>query len=283
MIIEANPDQIDELASFPWELQACLETASYPMYKTKKELRRAMLRCLRHDEDKVLACYSAGRLIAAINLMVEQDNKYLQTNGIYAKTDLPFVYRELTAYLAERYRGFVFFSGYPKENEDAIRIMQSMGAECVDSSVTLHLNPRDYTACPTDRLVQALDPARFDAFAAFHDACNADIYWSSARIKEALDKWKIYVIANENRIIGYILYAIWNASEAEIYCASVDEAYRADETFLALLSGTVPDIFLIGKKRILYMVDDNAAMELAAALRVGFREKGHYRCFKIMF
>lgn len=282
MITEATIDDIDEILEFSWKVQSHIETASYPMYESIDDMRTSIVKILNHKDDKLLVCRDANGLIGAVNLFVESKINYLQTTGIYAKQNSSLFYSELIAYIANNYHGCEFLLGYPKENTEAAEIMHSLGAECIESSVFTHLEKDDFSPCATCLTVQELTIEKFDEFAPFHDTYNSEMSWTSERIKEGFEKWKIFITCNENQLSGCILYGIWNEGEAEIYAVSSDMANKTEEFCAGLLSETLPSIFSMDKKKILYMVEDGSDAEFNAALKVGFKETYSYRCYRIL-
>lgn len=275
MIVEAKHDDIAALAAAAWRIQCNPETASYPRYSDEGELRAAMLRFLERDGDRVLAFYTDGQLSGAALLMVERDNKYAQTCGIYVETSADAIYGEFYAYLAEHFAGFSVNLGFPAGNTNAALILARLGARLVESSVDLRLDERHFTPQPVEFEVTEVGLHNFNDFTEFWNTQNTeDMYWTPERIKGDLNHWTVYIIYEDGAVAAAFGYAYGDVFF--VYDASPD--YQRARS---LLSAALPQLFASGEKSIVYFIDEDRPAELAAAQAIGFCVLDRYRCYEL--
>lgn len=275
MIVEAKHDDIDALAAAAWRIQCNPETASYPRYKDQSELRAAMLRFLKRDGDRVLAFHTDGRLSGVVLLMVERDNKYAQTCGIYVEAYTDAVYREFHAYLAEHFAGFSVNLGFPADNKQASETLTRLGARLIESSVDLRLDEQHFTPQLDEYDVTEVGLHNIDDFADFCKTQNTDgMYWTPERIKGDMNHWTVYIIYDCGAVAAAFGYAYGDIFF--VYDASPE--FRNAQSLLSL---ALPALFESGEKNIVYFIDEDSSAELAAAQAVGFRILDRYRCYEL--
>jgi len=287
MIIEISSEELlEDVVNLSWELSSNRNKCSFPKVKSYNEMYDGFLKALRDKDDKVLACYENGEAVGALNLFVDKNNNYLQSiAGIFAKEDFNFIATQFIDYLKANYSNYEIDFGYPLENEDAINFLKGIKSKLVESSLTTELKKDDFVRSSPCNYVILLERDRYDEYAAFHDKYNPDIYWTSEKIFDRLDLWKIYISIEKQKIVGSILIKTkakqkFKDKQAEIFGMSIDKEYEHQGLELKLLSDSVYDIFTQGKENILYFVDEDAIDELQAALETGFKQIDSYRCYK---
>jgi len=104
------------------------------------------------------------------------------------------------------------------------------------------------------------------------------MYWSSERILNVIDEWRIYVLLQEEKAAGAIYFRI---SEDK----SMDEIFGVDFSNSVFVSGVYQELVTAalndGKRRgVKHMVFFNDKESQSDALACGFRCVGEYICFK---
>ena len=281
MIIEVKEDLIDEVMTFAWEFTSHQETCSFPKFKDFEDLKKVFLRLLKSEDDRVLACIENEVLVGVLNLQVKKEDLYLQSlGGIFAKQDFDDVAKQFIQYLKVRYPNFNMYFRYPLENQTAIMFLEKMGAELLDACVTMELRQEDFKMSSSKHGVIRLPSDYYEDYAAFHDAHYPNIYWNSQRIFDHLDLWNIYVVIENQKIIGNIFIRM-NGSEAEIFGLSIDESYQRDNLELDLLSTSMKDCFLKDIEHVLFFVNEDDQRQIDATLEIGFKQIDTYRCYRI--
>lgn len=287
MIIEINEDLLEEVVKFAWELSCNKNKCGFPKVKSYNEMYDGFLKALRDKDDKVLACFENGEVVGALNLLVENNNNYLESiGGIIAKKDFNSIATQFIDYLKANYSNYKIDFGYPLENEDAINFLKEIKAKLIDSSLTMELKKDDFVRNSPCKDVILLERDLYEEYAAFHDKYNPQMYWTSERIFDRFDLWKIYIIIEKQKIVGSILIKVYNKraaqdKQAEIFAMTIDKEYKHQGLELILLSESIYDIFTQGKENILYFVDEDAIDELQAASKAGFKQIDSYRCYKL--
>jgi hypothetical protein len=184
--------------------------------------------------------------------------------------------------LKEKYPGCTFDFVYT-ETDAPEELMHEIGAELIDSCVEMRLTEAEEhgpvescavsAACVANTAcaVEPVTPATFDVFAEIHDRKNPDMYWTSARIKADMARWRIYRADD-----GYILLGIWDAA-AEVYALeAADIPAKA-----SLLRQACTFAFRINKTGVVWMVDEDKPEEIKMAEVMGFVRTGGYRCYRV--
>lgn len=281
MIIEIGYERLNEILDFSWETYCQKENSSYHRYESKEKLKEAFERTIEHLEDKLLACFENQKLVGVLKLMVERNNKYLQSSGIYVQDNHKMIYSLFINYLTEHYSGYEIYFGYPNENKMAIHIMEELKADCVDSCMNMQVTKREFVFYPTTYNINEITIDSFEQYASFHDKFNSDIYWNSSRMKENFKDWKIYVIKQADKIIAGIFIGMWNKFDAEIFGISIEDSDREKGYILSLLSYSVFDVLKCGKNCVTYFIDENSIEDYEAASLLGFKLIDHYKCYKM--
>lgn len=212
--------------------------------------------------------------INGIKIFVEEAENYIQINDIQEK-DLAEIWEPLK----KRYPGFevtlcIRDMPAPKGTLDSI------GAEILEDCIAMKVTPQGYRPYGCGE-VTLLEEADFAKFAALHDKVNPapDMYWTSRRIQDKRDIWRIFAIKKGDEITGYgmLMVKLRDETMGEIFCVEADNhAHRA-----ALFSAMAGCAFGAGRSVVLRMVERGNTHEHEAALAVGFLEAGFYIGYQV--
>ena len=145
----------------------------------------------------------------------------------------------------------------------------------MDDSVEMRLTHKYFQVSDMSHIVQITE-IDFDIFAALHDKRNSEMYWTSERIWQDLTRWGIFGLWSEGQIAGYILIAMWNPVQAEIFYIETIELTQGE----ALITAASAFAFEKGKNEVLYMADENT-IGYKAALTIGYRVTGYYQGYEV--
>jgi len=148
-----------------------------------------------------------------------------------------------------------------------------IGAELLEDCIKMQLTAFEHITYENNKAKQ-LTKDDFITIANLHDTNNPDMYWTSQRICDKWDDWRIFAIWSEGNITGYAMMSINLRDEqlAEVFCVEADNLIKKK----ALLSALAHCAFECGKKVIVYMVDQGDKLDYDAALAVGFSNAGYY-------
>lgn len=204
-----------------------------------------------------------------IPILVDEAAKYIQLNGI-CDFDSDFM-----DCISARYAGYEVFFCYhntvPPE-----QFLDAAGAALVDDCIEMRLTGVSTPAAAIAHGVTPLDEASIDEFCALHDSRCPDMYWTGSRIRADMSRWGIFVIKDHNRITGYIMMAIWNPVEAEIFHVEAANTIQGS----ALIISAVEYAFSISRREVLFMVDKDSVQQ-QMALSAGFCVTGYYQGFAV--
>jgi len=204
--------------------------------------------------------------INGIEVFVEETEHYVQVNDI-READLTKLWEPLT----EQYPGYkvnLCFHDMPVPKD----ALAAIGAEVLEDCISMKVTSQEFTPCGNAEIT-LLEKSDFDAFAALHDTLP-DMYWTSRRLWDKWDNWRILVIRTNGKITGYtmICLAMRDDSMGEIYAVEGDNQTQRE----ALFSAAVRCAFENDKTVVFRVVDRDNFCEKAAALAVGFKEVGFY-------
>ena len=207
--------------------------------------------------------------ITGVEILVEESEHYLQANDI----DTANIHR-LWLEIKSRYSNYDVMFCYHNTNAP-LEFMRSINAVLADDSVEMRLTHKCLQSSNMYHITQVTE-TDFNIFAAFHDKRNPKMYWKSERIRQDLARWGIFILWSDRQIAGYILVAMWNLVQAEIFCVETTELAQAE----ALIAAASAFAFEKGKTEVLYMDDENT-LGHKAALAIGFRVTGYYQGYVV--
>ena len=206
---------------------------------------------------------------AGHEIFVEESEHYLQANDI-SITDINVLWEQMKIY----YENYDVMFCY-HNTKVPVGFMSIIGAVLVDDCVEMRLAEKYFKVSDIYNVVQVTE-IDFEAFAAFHDERNPEMYWTSERIKKDLNRWGIFMLSSGSQIASYILIAMWNPTQAEIFCVETTEHIQGE----ALIAAASAFAFEKGKTEVLYMADENTIAH-KAALAIGFHITGYYQGYEI--
>ncbi|MDR0832502.1 MAG: hypothetical protein LBM99_06365 [Bacillales bacterium] len=201
------------------------------------------------------------------NILIDKKEKYIQINDVQEV-------EKLFLLIKEKYKNYQIDFCYHNNIPPKIAL-KSIGAILLDDSLEMKLEKRNLIKQTDDGIIKVTKD-NFELFAKCHDTKSLNMYWNSKRIFSTLDDWSIFMILANGEIIGYVLTAIWNLEEAEIYALVMPNAMVG----ITLLLKAVQDAFNRNHKKMLFMVENNT-LEHLCSLEVSFKETGFYQSYRI--
>jgi len=212
--------------------------------------------------------------IGGIEIYVEESEKYIQINDIQGE-DLARVWEALT-HRYPSYEVVLCFRNMPAPTD----MLDSIEAVVLEDCIEMRVTPQGYKphACQEITLLTKDD---FAKLAAHHDKINPapEFYWTSQRILDKWDIWRIFVVKTGGETVGYAMLMLKLRDETigEIFGAwAEDPAHRK-----ALFSAMAGCAFDSGKATVVRMIERSDTCEYDAALAVGFCEVGYYVGYQV--
>ena len=217
--------------------------------------------------------------IADVKLFVTETEKNIQINDIPAAT-----FGLVWGHVKAQYPGYeVFFSFNsermtPNQQVPATQLTE-IGVNRIDDMLNFKLQQADFNLnnYQNELEIILLTDATFAEFAAFHDARNPGMYWTSARLQKRPDLWQIHTLTTNGQLTGYVM-TMFAPSNTEIFAIESDDLV----TFEALLTTACQNAFTLGRKEVLYMLDATVATSHQQTVKeLGFNKTGFYQGFQI--
>ena len=209
--------------------------------------------------------------VKGIEFFIEAGEQYLQMNDVQGE-DLATIWDEVVA----KYPGFEATFCY-RDMPSPLDVLDGIGARLLEDCIRLDVTPESFTPYGGFE-ISPLDKEDFEQFAAIHDAAfpeDDDMYWTSRRIWDAWDIFRIFVHKTAGEITGYVLLCVGMRDKAlsEVFALWGESSPLKS----ALLSAAATAAFELGKELMINMVDRGDTTAMAEALAVGFKEVGYYR------
>ena len=80
-------EELKTASDFVWKLCQTPETASYPIYNEKEQLKANLQKRFYNNDSRILGYYKDDKLIAVIDFFFIENEKYLQSTGVYIEDD----------------------------------------------------------------------------------------------------------------------------------------------------------------------------------------------------
>ena len=203
--------------------------------------------------------------VGQIELLVEKADRYLQINDAGGSA-LEAAWRQIDTEYKPYDKWFCYHTTEPPAD-----FLKKIGTALEDNDIAMRLTASSYRAKDSSGCI-AVTEESFKDFAACHDQSHSEMYWNSEKIGRDLSRWAIFMLPEG----GYILQAMWDARQAEIFCLEA-----ASETACEpLLQAAAALAFDSGKKEILYMAESDSLGQ-QAALKAGFAVRGFYKGYLV--
>ena len=210
------------------------------------------------------------KIIDGITIIVSDIDQYLQINDI-SGSDLIKIWGQIETDYA-LYEKWICYHHY---HEIPFVLLDEMGAVLEDDCVEMRLTIDNFKDANVLGVVRITEE-NFDMFAAYHNKRNPESGAKSELIKRNFSNWVIFALLTDNKITDYIVTAVGNPVQAEIYCIEAADGIKCRE----LIISAAQYAFNQGKKEVLYMADGNTVGHQEAMV-IGFIKTGFYKGYKI--
>ena len=212
--------------------------------------------------------------IKNIRLLVTQSENNIQINDI-SETELESIWDELCATYPNFEIFFCFNSERMMPNQTIpYDLLKNLNMEKIDDMLNFKLR-NCIPSKNSDSDISLLTEDTFDEFANFHDSRNSGMFWTSARIRQKLDIWRIHILKSCGVITGYSMMMTTDKN-TEIFAIIADNDLEKQ----AIIQATCNDIFSEGRGEVLFMIDADDVVLQKIAKNIGFKQTGFYQGFQ---
>jgi len=205
-----------------------------------------------------------------IEVIVSDVDRYLQINDV-SGMDLA----EICEQIKSDYSSYEKWICYHNYADIPFELLEEMGTVIEDNSIEMRLTANDFINFGASDVVQ-ITMEELDDFAAYHNKCNPDNGANSERIKRNFSNWGIFALFADNKISDYVIIAMGNPNQAEIFCVESSDKNKCEK----LISFATKHAFDSGKREVLFMADENT-IAYKVALSGGFCVTGFYKGYRI--
>ena len=185
--------------------------------------------------------------------------------------------------LKSDYPNYKALFGFPKENLKANKYFIENSYECIDSCLDMRLSTDDFKGTKYNDNIFEICKSDFDSYAPFHDKYFQRIYWTSNRLRKALEDWHIFVYRQEGIIEGSIFITECDENTIEIFGLAVSDKYKGRGIEEVLLVRSLDKLFRDNPyiKQTIFFIDDIEGEELETVKKIGFNYFSSYRCYQV--
>lgn len=219
-----NENELEDIIEFAWNITKRDIRVGYPSGVWEYNgLRKSIINAF-NDSDDILVLKEDNKIIAFISLLIEEDNKYLQTiGGIYCIDDFDYTFNKLLEYKKENYPDFKLYIIYSSYNKEILNRLAKEG-EILDKLNYYRLDNDKLKLREVDKSISYIKDSEFKEFSVLHDKLNPDIYWNSDNLLKDIENWNILVYREDGNIVAYALYKFRVGNElGEIFALSYKE------------------------------------------------------------
>jgi len=205
----------------------------------------------------------SGTLQCVFNLLVIPEERYIETDWGFVNASS--VYDDLIAYLHDTYHGYHLDAVVTKSNQTMFEAYRKNGLVYQHEQILMDL--KAYTPKPVKANIIRYSPEYEASYRAIHD--DEGLYWTAERMLKALDKYDVYIAAENDEAVGYIEMTTL-ADENEPIQILVKPECRGKGYGRALLQTAIEKNF---PKKMVLEVDADNTPALNLYLSLGFRER----------
>lgn len=273
---------INEVLDFVWKLSQDNRKASYHKINSRIQLIEKLDHAIKSHTQRLIACYKNHVLKGVCLYFWIDKEKYAQTTVFVIDTDYNIVADEIIGQIQKELIGYELLIGVPFDNINANRYFECKNIECIEASYDTRLKSKNYICNNVKENIESIDLNSFDEYSSFHAEYAGDMYWTSGRLKENIDDFRIFVYRYEGKISGSIFVKKY-AEGAEVFGLFLhnnfkDKGIDSDliHYMLKSLYAEYDDI-----REVVYFIDETDKEELNTAINIGFKINDTYRCYKV--
>lgn len=199
MLKKLQEQDFDRYVDFAYQLALDMTKSGYPTYddgiKTKDDFVARARESFSTDNEEILLFEQNGATAGWIHYFYLPEDRYLDTCAFCIASGMKEALNEFIAFAREHFPGSELYLGFPGENTEAAAVLEAGGFDCIEESYNNAIDFEGYVLQPEDEGILPITRENYELFSALHSQTDYDMYWNSARILEAIDRWMIYVYA----------------------------------------------------------------------------------------
>jgi hypothetical protein len=194
-----------------------------------------------------------------MKMSVNESEKHINVKEFFAES--AEAYQDFWQDLCKKYPGWAIEFIY-RNCDPPMEFLTGIGMELLESSIITELDNDGFKPASKKHAVH-ITPENFDLFADFHDKASPapDMFWTSARIAEKPERWRIDMIGDD----AYVMMSLWGDTPEIFALVAPGAAVGA-----SLLTVAAKFAFDNDRVKVLYFIDTDDPQGMDAACEVGF-------------
>lgn len=281
MIVEIKETSV--ILEFIWRISQDKTKNSYPKFQSKDDLKQTIERANKSDTQKVIGCFQHNKLKGVSIYSWEKNDIDAQTIVFMIEDEYVFIANEIIDYIKKELPGYKLLIGVPFENVSANTYFRTLRVKCIESCYDTRLRQRSCCDYEVHQQIEPLNLPEIAEYAVFHNRFENkfEMYWTSERLKEHANKFRIYIYRNNGKINGSILVKKYNEG-AEVFGLFLDKESKNQGLERELIRYMLKSLYeeYSDIKEIVYFIREKERNELEAALEAEFEIQDTYKCYK---
>lgn len=275
MLVKATLEDIAKYGDLAYDLSLNPAKSSYPTYgdgiKTREDFMADAERAVTKETSELLLFVENGTVEGWMAYFWIPEDGYLQLSGCNLNRGTERALTELLELLERRFAGYTTYFGYPGENRDAIRFLQTHGFRCIEEAWNHSFFFDGYGPQGYGRDVEKISRNNFDKFRAVYHP-SQETYWNCGRILETIDDWTIFVYNKDDGPVAAV-FLQGKQGYFEIYGMEFAGGAFQEDAFRKLLTASLDECKHVNAKFMTYFCGEEEKRILA---ELGFQCVGQY-------
>ncbi|MDR7856597.1 GNAT family N-acetyltransferase [Tissierella sp.] len=279
MIKRIMIDDIHVISEYIWDVYQDENKRTTPPYQDAKDIETHLSKCLQYKSSHLLGVWEEDNLEGVALILVDENDQSLNVQGPYIHKSHKYrkIASELMDYIESNFKGFKCYIGTTKPNVLSQEFFKSRGFLCTDDTIQMSVTKDALVPIEPQFNIQLLSEERMEDYKDFHDNQYHDYYWLSDRIYGVMDRWKVHIALENNKIIGSIFTMKQTEDSGEIYGCKVLDPYKNKQVLAELFYISTKSWMDENLTKIFNFVPEGLESESAAL--VGYKGYDTYMCF----
>ena len=279
MINIIKTDKIQTISKYIWDVYQDEKKRTTPPYHSLKDVEIHLLKRAKYKRSHHLGVYEDDNLKGVVLIDMDEDDQSISIQGPYIHKSDQYkeIASEMMDYIKSNYKGLKCYGGTTKTNVLSQELFKSQGFLCTDDTIQMSITKDTLIPREAQFNIQLLTEERMEEYKAFHDNQYHDYYWLSDRIYKSMDRWKVHIALENDKIIGSVFTMKQTENSGEIYGCKVLKPYENKQLMAELFYNSAKSWMDEGVKELINFVPEG--LETESAILVGFKGYDTYMCF----
>lgn len=280
MLKTLTESEFNDYIDFAYTLALNPSKSGYHTYtdgiKTKSDFINSAKKALTSKESDILLFIYNGKVEGWIQYYFLPKDNYLSTNAFCINSHTEAALKEFISFAEKEFKGYDLYLGFPSDNTEAVSFLSASGFSCIEKDNNNSFFFDSYIPISQNNSVRKITKDGFEDFRQLHSAAiDEEMYWTSDRIYEKLERWNIFGFYENNSLLGAV-YFIDNILMLEIFGFDFSGNEFNEKIYKELLISVLNEGKKIGAKYMTYFCEKECQPIVS---ELGFKYVGEYVCY----